>query len=81
MFVVYIIYSSSLNRYYVGSTDNLEKRFSEHNSGKGNYTSKGIPWILVHSVVCNSRIDAVNLEMRIKKRGIKRYLQDTGNLS
>jgi putative endonuclease len=76
MYVVYVIYSSSLEKYYVGSTDDLDRRLHQHNSGKGNFTSKGIPWLLVHTVQCISRSQAFKLELKIKKRGIKRYLQD-----
>ena len=76
MFNVYIIYSSSLEKYYAGSTDNVEKRLGQHNSGRGNFTSKGCPWILIVSMECSNRSEAVRLELKIKKRGIKRYLQD-----
>jgi putative endonuclease len=79
-FVVYILFSSSLDKYYVGSTGNFEKRISEHNSGKSNFTSKGVPWSKVTVIDCVSRSEAVVLETKIKKRGIKRYLQDTGVL-
>jgi putative endonuclease len=76
MLLVYILYSSSLQRYYVGYTDDLNRRLAQHNAGKGNYTSKGIPWIVIHQFECNSKSEAVKLEMKIKKRGIQRYLQD-----
>jgi putative endonuclease len=76
MFFVYILYSSSLEKYYAGSTEDVEKRFAEHNIGKGKFTSTGIPWILITTFSCNSRSEAVVLETKIKKRGIKRYLQD-----
>jgi putative endonuclease len=76
MIVVYILYSSSLEKYYVGNTEDIERRVAEHNSGKGNFTSKGMPWILVASIQCEDRNNAVQLELKIKKRGIKRYLQD-----
>jgi putative endonuclease len=76
MFYVYIVYSNSLGKFYVGSTENVSKRVEQHNIGKGNYTSKGIPWRLMHHFECASRSEAVQLEMKIKKRGIKRYLQD-----
>ena len=62
--------------YYAGIAEDVEKRLEEHNRGKGNYTSKGMPWILVVTVVCATRSEAVTLERRIKKRGIKRYLAD-----
>jgi putative endonuclease len=78
MFWVYILYSSSLEKFYVGSTDNVDKRIAQHNAAKGNFTSKGIPWILIMKFECESRSEAVLLELKIKKRGIKRYLQDQG---
>ena len=73
---VYVLYSSSLERYYVGSTDNVEKRLSQHNSGRGYFTGKGCPWNLITNIECKSRSEAMRLEIQIKKRGIKRYLQD-----
>ncbi len=80
IFVVYILYSSSLEKYYVGSTADFAKRIVEHNSGKGNFTSKGVPWVEVKVIDCVSRSEAVVLERKIKSRGIKRYLQDIGVL-
>lgn len=76
MFYVYILYSSSLGKYYVGSTENVENRLQQHNSGKGNFTKKGVPWFLIVSIECVSRTEAVQLELKVKKRGAKRYLQD-----
>jgi putative endonuclease len=76
MYFVYILYSNTLDKYYVGSTENLSNRLLEHNRGKGNFTSKGIPLILIHSIDCETRSEAIRLELKIKKRGIKRYLQD-----
>ena len=76
MFKVYILWSEKLQRYYVGSTNDLNDRLHRHNSGDGKYTSKGTPWKLVHFFECLDRKEAVTLENRIKARGIKRYLDD-----
>jgi putative endonuclease len=76
MYFVYILLSEKLDRYYVGSTNNIVDRLKRHNGGQGKYTSKGVPWELITSFEVNSRSEAVNLEMKIKKRGIKRYLLD-----
>ena len=46
---VYILQSLKNGRYYVGSTNDLERRLSEHNSGKCKYTSKTGPWKLEFS--------------------------------
>lgn len=34
MYYVYILKSSLNQRYYVGHTDNLEKRLKQHNAGR-----------------------------------------------
>jgi putative endonuclease len=76
MVYVYILYSGSLGKFYVGSTNNVERRIDQHNSGRSNFTSKGVPWKLIAKMECKSRGDAMDLEIQIKKRGINRYLQD-----
>jgi putative endonuclease len=76
IYVVYILYSESLDRYYVGQTNNLEKRIKTHNSCGKKYTSKGMPWKLINSYFCDTRSEALQLESKIKKRGIKRFLND-----
>ncbi len=73
---VYILFSERLGRYYVGQTSNFSKRLETHNKGGKTYTSKGIPWVLVKKYSCSSRSEAMQLEKKIKKRGIKRYLVD-----
>jgi putative endonuclease len=76
MFYVYILHSSSRNIFYAGQTDNLEKRFNDHNRRASPYTKRGSPWTLVVSFQVSSRTDAIKLESKIKSRGIKRFLQD-----
>ena len=48
MCFVYVIYSEKLNRFYTGTTDDLDHRIAQHNSAfyTNNFTSKGIPWVL-----------------------------------
>jgi len=74
-FYTYILWSEVLQKYYVGSTNDLEDRLYRHNAGEGNFTTKGKP-VLIWSNSCASRSEAFSLEQRIKKRGIKRFLID-----
>ncbi|PWJ54751.1 putative endonuclease [Dyadobacter jejuensis] len=74
-FVVYILFSASLGKYYVGQTQDLEVRLQQHNSGRGKFTSTGAPWAVVHQQTFATRAEAVRLETTIKKRGIRRYLE------
>jgi putative endonuclease len=43
MFYVYILYSEKLDKYYVGSTNDLLRRLNDHNRGKTNYSKQGVP--------------------------------------
>lgn len=76
MFFVYVLFSENLNKFYVGSTQNLESRFLQHNRGKTPFTKSGIPWKLIHFIPLNTRSEAIHLETKIKNRGIERYLKD-----
>ena len=73
---VYILFSEKLQCYYVGQTENFENRLKHHNSGKNKFTSKGLPWKFVYKFIVGNRSEAIILESKIKKRGIKRYLTD-----
>jgi putative endonuclease len=74
MYTLYILYSERLDRYYVGYTNDLPRRLSEHNRSKGKYTDSGIPWILVYSESFASKKDAMDREKYIKSRKSKKYL-------
>jgi predicted GIY-YIG superfamily endonuclease len=44
---VYIIQSDKDKSYYVGVTEDVEKRLKEHNSGSSKYSSTKLPYFLV----------------------------------
>ena len=52
---------------YVGYTNNLKKRLSLHNSGKGAKFTKGRTWKLIYYEKYRSRKEAINREYYIKK--------------
>ena len=72
----YILYSEKLRKYYVGSSEDVEKRIAAHNAGRSKFTKTGIPWKLVREEEHENRTEAVRREYQIKKRGAKRYLED-----
>ena len=76
MYYVYILYSQSKNKYYVGQTNDLERRLLQHNSSQVTSTKFGAPWDLKYFFQLEERAASVQLEKKIKKRGAKRYLQD-----
>jgi len=75
MFFVYILFSSRIDHYYVGYTNNLERRISEHNRKKGKYTDRGIPWCVVHTEKYTSKKEAEWREKFIKNRKSRAFIQ------
>ena len=76
LFTVYILLSKSTQKYYTGSTQDLQNRLLEHNSGETKSIRNGIPWEVVWQTLLPSRAEAMQLETKIKKRGTKRFLED-----
>jgi putative endonuclease len=76
MYVVYILHSSRIGKFYTGQTVDLNRRMKEHNRGKTSFSVSGMPWLLVFSKICSSRSQALKLEKFIKKRGAVRFLKE-----
>jgi putative endonuclease len=74
MYTVYILYSESTQKHYVGQTQDLKNRLIEHNSGETRSIRNGIPWKIVFTADVATRVDAVRLEKKIKSVGAKRFL-------
>lgn len=67
MHYVYMLQSAlDPERFYVGSTSDLKRRFIEHNSGKSVHTNKYIPWKLAAYVALPSHEKAERFELYLK---------------
>ena len=74
-FFVYLIVSNLKKNKkisYVGYTNNLKKRLSLHNSGKGAKFTRGKKWKLVYYKKYDSRAIAMKNEFLLKKNYILR---------
>ena len=76
MGVVYILFSKKLNKFYVGSSTDIDRRLTEHNSGKSKFTSRGMPWLLIYKEDYSTLTEAKKRELQIKKRKSRFYLQE-----
>ena len=64
---VYILQSLSVReRHYVGSANDLKRRFAEHNSGQSIHTNKFKPWKLVTYVAFSDAEKADKFEAYFK---------------
>ena len=79
-YTVYILISESTGRYYCGYTGNLAQRLRSHNDPeyKLTRTTKVLegPWEVFWTQELDSCSEAMQLEKKIKKRGIGRFLSD-----
>jgi putative endonuclease len=66
MYTVYILKSQVTHKHYIGCTNNLERRFQEHNAGHNYSTKKGCPWELIYYKHFDSQEQAYACEKKIK---------------
>ena len=66
MFYIYILKSLKDNKTYVGYTNDLNRRLSEHNSGLNVSTCSKGPYDVVHVECHASRLDAIHREKYLK---------------
>jgi putative endonuclease len=75
MYYVYILFSTKINKYYVGSTDNLEARLKHHNSGLTPSTKSGSPfWEIKYTENLPDRSAALKRELEIKNKKSRKYI-------
>ena len=71
-YFLYVIWSPSAHRFYIGISDNPAQRLEQHNSGRlRGWTSRYRPWRLVHSEQYpNYRFARIReLELKAQKGG------------
>ncbi|MDP2649537.1 MAG: GIY-YIG nuclease family protein [bacterium] len=66
MFFTYILKSEKDESYYMGSTDDIEKRIIRHNKGYSRYTKNRGPFKLVYRENYNTRSEAKKREYYLK---------------
>ncbi len=83
VWTTYILFSPTLNRYYIGQTGDLPTRLRYHATGSTDFTARTSDWLLVFAEVFETEAQAVRLERRIKKakshRSIARYVANPRN--
>lgn len=86
MYFVYILRSLKTNRYYIGSSSDVEKRLSMHNYGSTHSTKPYRPWVIIYTETFPTRSAAEKREWFLKhppgwlekKRIIAQYGENGG---
>ena len=78
MFHLYILYSDTYDKYYIGQTNDLDRRIEEHNEQEKNtFTAKYRPWKIVMSFEVGESLGvARKIENHIKKQKSRNYIED-----
>ncbi|WP_093369464.1 GIY-YIG nuclease family protein [Psychroflexus sediminis] len=65
-YFTYILESLKDGRFYIGQSQDLQKRLEEHNKGFSRYTKPYRPWKLIWQQSFNTRKEAYQLEQKLK---------------
>ncbi len=76
MFFAYILYSRSIDRYYIGHTSNLEIRLQNHLFGSTRFTSQTNDWELIYSEEYATKGEAMKREAHIKKMKSRMFIME-----
>ena len=75
MFTVYILYSHSFQKIYIGYTSNLSERFKSHNElGTKGWTIKYRPWIVLHTEEFETKGMAMKREKELKMANGRKWI-------
>ncbi len=72
----YIIYSSSLNKFYTGHSNNIEERLRKHNTIHKGYTGKADDWKLVYHETFETKQEAYLRERQIKNWKSRKLIEE-----
>jgi putative endonuclease len=77
MHYCYVIYSHTLDRYYIGESNNVEHRLELHNSGyyQGAYTKMATDWVVFIIIPCSNRSTALMVERFIKQKKSSKFIR------
>lgn len=67
MYYVYILKSQVDKRLYIGVTNDLKRRFKQHNSGSSTATEYRKPFLLIYYEAYRNKSDAYTRESKLKK--------------
>jgi putative endonuclease len=74
-YFVYILQSEIDQSYYIGYSQDVNKRLVEHNLGTSTYTSRKKPWKIVYTESVQTKTEALKRERFLKKQRNKSFYE------
>ena len=78
MFTVYVLLSEKDNNRYIGFTNDIERRLTEHNLGKVKSTKNRQPLKLIYTELYENKSDAMKREKYFKTHLGRNFLDSIG---
>jgi len=75
-FIVYILFSSTKNKFYIGYTSELEERIIRHNQKSKGFTGNTNDWKIVYTENYTTKSEALLREKQIKSWKSKIKIQE-----
>ena len=77
MFTVYVLYSQTFNRIYVGYTSDIEKRLFAHNHVSNNGWTKSFqPWEIIYREEFKKKSEAMIREKQLKSSKGREFIRE-----
>ena len=81
MAITYILFSKTINRFYIGSTEQeMEERLKKHLTNHSGFTGRAKDWEVVHTQRFETKSEAYALERRLKalksRKTLEKYILD-----
>ena len=77
MFTVYVLYSETFDKIYIGYTSDLQKRFLSHNElGTKGWTVKFRPWRIIHTEEFDTKAEAMQREKQLKSSRGRNWIRE-----
>ncbi|UCE65644.1 MAG: GIY-YIG nuclease family protein [Candidatus Zixiibacteriota bacterium] len=78
-FYLYVLKSKINERFYIGTTADLDDRVKRHNEGRSKSTKSGRPWEVVYTEEFDNRPEALARERQLKKWKSRKRIEELIN--
>jgi len=75
MYYTYILESLNHSKTYVGITNDLFRRLTQHNSGYNTFSKRYSPWRIIHKETFKNRIEARKKEKYLKSAAGRKWIR------
>ncbi len=76
-YITYILKSQIAPKTYVGHTDSMDRRLSEHNNGKSIFTRRYKPWSILYTEEFTHENESIKKEEYFKSGAGRRWIKKT----